>query len=394
MPQLPQNIAPCGDRDIQAQTALAPITNPLPNEPLSGVTVDRELERNFAIVSGAVTGMLHSERAEAAIKLQARNNEPEVALRLVELAITTTDSKVRQLAERALAGTTNQEAKDILLAEQLIRKTHEGGGKFETGPENPDELIDGLKTLGRHPRVAARLVETIISGSSGAFYAASALQDILDPMSQQTLKAALTSALDRGHEAAFQLKTLWQVPRALKYSPDPEIQALIIRAYKDGTEAFNTNNLRFEAARAMGAINTPEVHALMLESVMSPHQDWHVKRGIAEAIQELDAEELNTKLLPLINGSASKTAWIIAGGQSGNVVGQVARWASLLSSYQSNIHDVRVQVALALKERQPELAAKVFDEALKGKRDSFTHRCQFFAAGDALRGLETLEAAA
>jgi HEAT repeat protein len=306
--------------------------------------------------------------------------------------MTSPDQTIRQLAEFALVGTQDREGSSLLQAEYMIRKTNEGGGKFGTGPENAEELIAGLKEVREHPLVAARLVETVISGSSGAYYAAMVLQGTPDKATERSLKHALSAALDRGFGAGFELRDMWQVPRALKYSQDPDTQALIIRALKEGDEAFGTNNLRFQAACAMGAINTSEVRALAIEKVMSTRQDWGVRRGIAQAIRELDAEEVDARILPLIEGSDLKTAWILAGEQRSNGLGRVAKWVSLISSEREVVHDIRVQVGLALQERHPDLAAKVFDDALKGERNPFKHRCQFFAAGDALRALQAREA--
>jgi hypothetical protein len=378
------------------QSATEPRVETPPNDErtpsIAGAPVDRELEASVAALSAARGGVVDSEREQAVTSLRARHNQPGVALRLAELMMTSPDQTIRQLAEFALVGTQDREGSSLLQAEYMIRKTNEGGGKFGTGPENAEELIAGLKEVREHPLVAARLVETVISGSSGAYYAAMVLQGTPDKATERSLKHALSAALDRGFGAGFELRDMWQVPRALKYSQDPDTQALIIRALKEGDEAFGTNNLRFQAACAMGAINTSEVRALAIEKVMSTRQDWGVRRGIAQAIRELDAEEVDARILPLIEGSDLKTAWILAGEQRSNGLGRVAKWVSLISSEREVVHDIRVQVGLALQERHPDLAAKVFDDALKGERNPFKHRCQFFAAGDALRALQAREA--
>jgi hypothetical protein len=223
------------------------------------------------------------------------------------------------------------------------------------------------------------------------------LQGTSDQATLEALKGALTQALDGGFQTGWERRNLWQVPRALKNSTDPNAQALIIRTFKEGDEAYDTNNLRHQAARALGAINTDQVHALVTESVIAPRQDWHVRSGVAEAIRELNVAQVDEKLLPLIEGTASQTSWIIAGERSATLAGRVGVWIGIMTSEQREIHDIRVQVGLALRDRHPDVAAKVFYDVLKGKLGAFPplhprdHRCQFFAAADAWNAIREIE---
>lgn len=349
--------------------------------------VDRAIEKLRVVLPPADQGAPEIEQADVFALVRARHNDPHVALELVKLIMTSSDSKVRSLAELALAGTTNTEAKDLLQAEHMIRRFSEGGGKFGTEVKEADALVAALTERREHPLVAARLVEAVTRGGTAGYYAATILQGTPDRAIHDTLKGILTSALDRGYAASAELRDLRYITTALEKSTDPDTQALIIRAFKEGDEAFGTNNFRYSAALALAAINTAEVRALLCESVTTPQQDWTIRQGVAEAIHDLGAAEVNDKLRPLIDGPSSKTAWIIAGERTSSFLGRAVTWVDLMTVNRPEIEDIRVQVGLALRKAHPDLADKVFQDAIKWEQDNSSRGCQFFAACDAKRAL-------
>lgn len=112
-----------------------------------------------------------------------------------------------------------------------------------------------------------------------------------------------------------------------------------------------------------------------------------IRQGVAEAIHDLGAAEVNDKLRPLIDGPSSKTAWIIAGERTSSFLGRAVTWVDLMTVNRPEIEDIRVQVGLALRKAHPDLADKVFQDAIKWEQDNSSRGCQFFAACDAKRAL-------
>lgn len=401
MPNEPVNQQDCGRRDIgDVQTPDTRTIQPPVQKQLSGAAIDRALEENIIALAPATDANISDKCADAVQYLRSRHNEPGVAYRLAEVMMTATDHKARELAEQALEGTQDEQGKALLRYEYLVREVFreicgKGRSRFEMGSTHPDQLVADLKQVRNHPLIAARLIEAIVSGSDGAYHAATVLQETSDKKTQAILKTTMATVLQGGrHANGWERKRMWQLPRALKYSHDPEVKAFIVQAFKEGNEAFGTTNFRYSAACALGAIRTDEVRGLIIDSVLDLRQDWHVRRGIVEALKEQMDDGIKAKLLPLIDGSVAKTAWLVAGEQSQSTLAQVGRWIGILNSNREQIHDIRVQVALALQEREPKLSKRAYTDALKGKRDPHTRRCHFFAAWEALRAIEGLEAAA
>ncbi len=356
---------------------LAKIAFPIPEATPTGVIrsaeIDLQLEKNLAEI-------ITSQRAEPIVYLYSRRNEPEVAQRLAHIMMTSDSPTAREAAEHALFETTDQIGSKLLEAEYLVRKLSVGAGKFGTGPTDEEDLIIELKELREEPLVIARLVETLVSGSSGAFYAAQILQGTPDQSTQLHLKNILIQALDESRGfISFDRANLSKLPFALKYSTDPEVQTLLIKAFK---EAFGCNNFRYAAACALGGINTEEARTVILESVFAPKQEWLVRMGIANALREQMDDQVKAKLLPLIDGPVSKTLKLVmdANKSPSDKIAFLSIFARKPSN--ENIHDIRVQVAIALQEEAPDLVKKVLVEALKPRKDS-SHSCQFFASGDA-----------
>jgi hypothetical protein len=242
------------------------------------------------------------------------------------------------------------------------------------------------------PLVAEKLVEYCHTRNPQlAFHAATVLQGTSRNLTIDALKDVLQKALT--NPAPRGLDNFSAVLLALKGSKDPEAQQLIIEAFKAEDPRSETRNFTSEAARSLGAINTPDVHELLVTSVTASGQYWNVRSGVAEAIRELNSSEIHKRLLPLVQRSASQTAWKIADERSSGPLEQAATYTSLMLSAagREEIHKIRVQVGLALEGQYPELAARVFNDALKGQREPFNSRCGFSAACHALRSLEKME---
>lgn len=357
---------------------------------ISAAAVDRAFESRIEQLYFAAEIEAPADSVVAISALRARHNDPAIARDLAHLMMTAPCLKVREYTRLALEGSEVTGIQRLLEADHMIKKLSERDCELGVGPESIDAIVAALKAVREHPLVASRLVETVLSGDHGAHWAATILQGTSSESSLKPLRRALSSALDRGFEGGAQRRRLSEVPTALKFATDPNTQALIIRAFKDGSEAFDTNNLRNRAARALAGIDTQEVRDLLIENVMTPGHDWFVRSGVARAIRELGSEEIVDELVPLIEGSLSQTAWIVAGEDAKGVWGRAITWFNLMLSREEELYDIRVQVALCLQDQRPDLAKKVCTEVIRDKSVEFPYRCNLFAGVEALNALRRL----
>ena len=356
---------------------------------LSGTGVDRDLEKNLAALASADSD-IKSESADAVQYLRVRHDQPAVAGRLAAIMMTAPNSKARELAELALVGTADKQASDLLQFEHMVRELNTGDGKFGTGPANADQLMTDLKQVRDHPLVAARLIETITDGTCGAWFAATVLQGTTNEKILSRLNGLMEDLLDDVNVSRASRDQMSQLPWALKFSTDPKTQSLLIKAFREGEGGFHSN-FRASAGRTLGAIKTKEARELLVDSVFDPYQDWSVRRAVCDSLKEQMDDGIKEKLIPLIKGPVSRTAWLIADRQSKSPLGQALKWANMMTSRKEPYYDIRVQAALVLQEEEPELAKAVYLDAFKGRRDSLKHRCQFFAARDAEAALKRLD---
>ena len=374
--------------------ALPADTQPLLEGSIASGSLARNIEQDLELLSSVKVNGVTAEVMDALTRLRGRQNQDAIAERLGALMMQGANKRVRELAEFALVGTGSKVGQELLGAEYAIRELSRPDDKFDSGPENAEELVAELAAVSSNPIVLTRMTDLLIKGGGAAPYVAEIIQEMEPGEAHLVLRNALVNALESKDRE--KLIAMWKIPQALRNCTDSETQALIIAVYREGHEFFSTNNLRHNAARALGNQRTEAAKTAILESVFSTGEEWHVRRGIAAAIREMRAEEIEQSVLPLIDGSVIKTAWVVSGTQSGHFgLGRIPNMLGMLLDRQrrGQLYDIRVQVALGLVDEHPKLAFAALDGALKGKRDHFTHSCHLFEAGDALQAIGELEAA-
>jgi hypothetical protein len=351
---------------------------------LEAPSIDKALEQNFQLLATTtVEGLMSWERVSAVTALREQHNNPQVASRLAELMMTAGDRTTRYFAEQALVGTTDPKAAALLVLEQKLRNL--GNSQREVTESD----LNDLEANRADPLVSKRLVELVVSGCGGpgaAYHAANVLRRTPDRATQDALKDALRKVVEGGDSRVPWVRTERQhLPRALKGSVDTEVHALLVKAFSQDKERWNDCSLVSACARALGGIKTEPVKKLLLDSVFEIDQDWKVRCGVIEALKEQMDESIKSKLTPLIEGPAAKTAWLIAGQMSSSFAGRCRAWLQLISNCEAKIYAIRVGVALTLAEQQPELARRALLDATRG------YKCEFFAKHAAVEGLERLK---
>lgn len=364
---------------------------PISSESVSGVTIDRELERAFAIFTSPSPENIESEWQLAFSTLHSRHHEPEVALRLTEIMMTAPDWGASENAKRALHGTEDQRGITHLNAWTLLIAT-ELLGAYEAGSRIHQELVADLKKYRGHPLVAAAMVNKITNGSESGSFAAAALEGTTDRVTLALIKEILADAVEGKLRAQKASDAACYALQVLKGSPDAEVQALIVRVFRDCADI----DLRVSAARALGTINTAEARTLLVNSIFEPNIYWFVREGVSEALRDTGDNAISSKLLPLVDGSIAKTAWRMAGEQSNTTLSRFGIFLTLMTSQKESVYDLRIQVGMILQDRHPDIVERVLDHALMREPYRLTYLsgdwnfCSSLSASIALRKLSAV----
>lgn len=323
---------------------------------LAPAPIDRNLEKLLASLDEAFQKNDSKDRWALLRELRALTHDPAVVLAIAERIILLPSAELRDYLLASLPETLPRNICCLLDLDRTTRQISRFGGNFYSIYGDEAQLITTLADGRNHPVLAPRVAEFVLRQERVAKAAALALQGTTNEAALSALKAALAKGIKQEDP-----RGLDYVPLALKGSSDTEAQQLIIRAFEH-TPSAGWSTVRCSAARALGGITSPEVLSLLEDSLMQPFEDFDTRIAVAEAIREQRSGELNSRLLPLISAGTATTAWILAGYYSSGFLNRLARFAYLLSSRVTG--DIRVQAACALRDSQPELAHRVFQEIL------------------------------
>lgn len=381
----------------------AAYSHSLSDERIANQAVDRAVELALERLTIPLSMDPGGERtrqilqSDAVRALRHRNNEPEIAYRLAELALLSPSRIARSLAERALIASDAPIAKVTLGIRSLFRDISENPTLYSNDGVVELQAAQVLTRFRDHPIIAEKLLDIVLHNSPGAPIAALALAGTKRESAQRAIHAALAVAVSEDSpRSAAERNELWYLPFAARFSTDLDVHRLIARGAGPWKNEENHDRLiyrtfRCASAAALGTLDSSIAREALIESVLDLNQDWFVRRAVASSLQMQMNEDLMLRLVPLIDGDVSDTAWARSMARGESYILGFTTWIWHVAGSPRELHDLRAQVALALMNVAPNRAEGVLREA----RSVFSSRqnepaCSFFALPDIEKGLVLL----